>query len=161
MAKDTKLSLRQAVVYQVYNRNHNESGTFQELIGDLKRIKELGTDILYLLPIHPIGKKDKKGDLGCPYSIQNYREVNPEYGTIEDFKALIEATHEQGMKLMIDVVYNHTSRDSYLLSCHPEWFYKDNNGEFKNRVGDWSDITDLDYTNDPALWDELIDTLKY
>ena len=161
MAKDTKLSLRQAVIYQVYNRNHNESGTFRELIGDLKRIKELGTDILYLLPIHPIGKKDKKGDLGCPYSIQNYREVNPEYGTIEDFKALIEATHEQGMKLMIDVVYNHTSRDSYLLSCHPEWFYKDNNGEFKNRVGDWSDITDLDYTNDPALWDELIDTLKY
>lgn len=161
MAKDTKLSLRQAVIYQVYNRNHNESGTFRELIGDLKRIKELGTDILYLLPIHPIGKKDKKGDLGCPYSIQNYREVNSEYGTIEDFKALIEATHEQGMKLMIDVVYNHTSRDSYLLSCHPEWFYKGKNGEFKNRVGDWSDITDLDYTSNPALWDELIDTLKY
>ena len=115
VAVDTNLSLRQAIIYQVYNRNHNESGTFRELIDDLTRIKELGVDIIYLLPIHPIGKKNKKGSLGCPYSIQNYREVNPEYGTLEEFKALIEATHEHGMKLMIDVVYNHTSRDSVLL----------------------------------------------
>ena len=161
MAKDTNLSLRQSVIYQVYNRNHNLSGTFRELIGDLERIKQLGVDILYLLPIHPIGKKDKKGELGCPYSIQNYREVNPEYGTLEDFKALIEATHKQGMKLMIDVVYNHTSRDSYLLNQHPEWFYLNKDGQFANRVGDWSDITDLDYSKDVALWDELIETLKY
>ena len=81
MAKDTKVSLRQSVIYQVYNRNHNKSGTFGELIGDLKRIKDLGVDILYLLPIHPIGDKDKKGTLGCPYSIRDYREINPEYGT--------------------------------------------------------------------------------
>ena len=161
MAVDTNLSLRQSIIYQVYNRNHNESGTFRELIGDLKRIKELGVDIIYLLPIHPIGKKNKKGSLGCPYSIQNYREVNPEYGTLEDFKALIEATHEHGMKLMIDVVYNHTSRDSVLLKTHPEWFYKNSDGAFANRIGDWSDVTDLDYTKDVALWEELIDTLKY
>ena len=161
MALDTNLSLRQSVIYQVYNRNHNESGTFRELIGDLKRIKQLGVDILYLLPIHPIGKKDKKGSLGCPYSIQDYREVNPEYGTLEDFKDLIKATHEHGMKLMIDVVYNHTSRDSVLLKTHPEWFYKNDEGEFANRIGDWSDVTDLDYTKDVALWDELIDILKY
>lgn len=109
VALDTSLSLRQSVIYQVYNRNHNNTGTFRELIYDLKRIKELGVDIVYLLPIHPIGKKDKKGSLGCPYSIKNYREVNPEYGTLEDFKDLIKAIHEHGMKLMIDVVYNHTS----------------------------------------------------
>ncbi len=114
MAKNTPTSLRQTVIYQVYNRNHNESGTFHELIQDLHCIKSLGVDILYLLPIHPIGQKDKKGSLGCPYSIQNYREVNPEYGTLEDFKALIKATHEHDMKLMIDVVFNHTSRDSHL-----------------------------------------------
>ena len=161
VALDTNLSLRQSVIYQVYNRNHNESGTFRELIGDLKRIKQLGVDILYLLPIHPIGKKDKKGSLGCPYSIQDYREVNPEYGTLEDFKDLIKVTHEHGMKLMIDVVYNHTSRDSVLLKTHPEWFYKNDEGEFANRIGDWSDVTDLDYTKDVALWDELIDILKY
>ncbi|WP_235069465.1 alpha-amylase family glycosyl hydrolase [Turicibacter sp. TJ11] len=161
MALDTNLSLRQSVIYQVYNRNHNHTGTFRELIYDLKRIKELGVDIVYLLPIHPIGKKDKKGSLGCPYSIQDYREVNPEYGTLEDFKDLIKATHEHGMKLMIDVVYNHTSRDSVLLKTHPEWFYKNDEGEFANRIGDWSDVTDLDYTKDVALWDELIDILKY
>ncbi|MBQ1769210.1 MAG: alpha-amylase, partial [Turicibacter sp.] len=135
MAKDTKVSLRQSVIYQVYNRNHNKSGTFRELIGDLKRIKELGVDILYLLPIHPIGDKDKKGTLGCPYSIRDYREINPEYGTLEDFKDLIKVTHACGMKLMIDVVYNHTSRDSKLLMNHPEWFYQNQNGEFANRVG--------------------------
>ena len=161
MAKDTKVSLRQSVIYQVYNRNHNKSGTFRELIGDLKRIKDLGVDILYLLPIHPIGIKDKKGVLGCPYSIRDYREINPEYGTLEDFKALIKATHACGMKLMIDVVYNHTSRDSKLLMNHPEWFYQNQNGEFANRVGDWSDITDLDYSKDLSLWDELIEILKY
>lgn len=161
MAKNTPTSLRQTVIYQVYNRNHNESGTFHELIQDLHRIKSLGVDILYLLPIHPIGQKDKKGSLGCPYSIQNYREVNPEYGTLEDFKALIKATHEHDMKLMIDVVFNHTSRDSHLLKTHPEWFYRNEAGEFANHVGDWSDITDFDYTKDSALWDELIDTLKY
>lgn len=161
MAKDTKVSLRQSVIYQVYNRNHNKSGTFRELIGDLKRIKELGVDILYLLPIHPIGDKDKKGTLGCPYSIRDYREINPEYGTLEDFKDLIKVTHACGMKLMIDVVYNHTSRDSKLLMNHPEWFYQNQNGEFANRVGDWSDITDLDFSKDLALWDELIEVLKY
>lgn len=161
MARDTKVSLRQSVIYQVYNRNHNKSGTFRELIEDLERIKALGVDILYLLPIHPIGQKDKKGSLGCPYSIRDYREINKEYGTLEDFQNLIKETHECGMKLMIDVVYNHTSRDSMLLSNHPEWFYKNQNGEFTNRVGDWSDITDLDYSNDSALWDELIEILKY
>lgn len=161
MAKDTVKSLRQTVIYQVYNRNHNESGTFNELIEDLDRIKNLGVDILYLLPIHPIGQKDKKGELGCPYSIQNYREVNSEYGTLEDFKRLIQATHEHGMKLMIDVVFNHTSRDSHLLHTHPEWFYKNEEGNFANRVGDWSDITDLDYTQGEELWTELLDTLEY
>ena len=161
MAKGTKQELRNYTFYQVYNRNHNESGTFIELIEDLERIKSLGTDVLYLLPIHTIGKKDKKGELGCPYSIENYREINPEYGTLEDFKKLIEATHACGMKIMIDVVYNHTSRDSHLLATHPEWFYKNEAGEFANRVGDWSDITDFDYTSSKALWAELIDTLVY
>lgn len=161
MATCTDSSLKQSIIYQVYNRNHNESGTFRELIEDLPRIKSLGVDIVYLLPIHPIGKKDKKGTLGCPYSISDYRAVNPEYGTLEDFVALIEAVHEWDMKIMIDVVYNHTSRDSYLLQHHPEWFYKNAEGEFANRVGDWSDITDFDYSQHESLWEELIDCLTY
>lgn len=157
----TKKELRQLFLYQVYVRNHTEEGTFQALEKDLERIKDLGVDILYLIPIHEIGKKQKKGDLGCPYSIQDYRSINSEYGTLDDFKSLVDETHKQGMKMMIDVVFNHTSYDSILLKEHPEYFYRNDKGEFSNRVGDWWDITDLDYTKDKGLWEELISTLEY
>lgn len=160
MAKNTNLSLRNQMIYQVFPRQYSKEGTFKMITNDLNRIKDLGTDILYLLPIHPIGVVGKKGDLGCPYSIQNYRLVNKDLGTLDDFVELINKTHEHGMKLMIDVVYNHTSKDSYLLNEHPEWFYRNKEGKFANRVGDWWDVTDLDYT-DHKLWDELIDTLCY
>ena len=160
MAKDTNLNLRNQVIYQVFPRQHSSKSNFIGVIEDLDRIRNLGVDILYLLPIHPIGQKNKKGSLGCPYSIQNYREINKDLGTLEDFKLLIRETHSRGMKLIIDVVYNHTSRDSYLLDKHPEYFYKNKNGEFANRVGDWWDVTDLDYSN-KELWEELISTLEY
>ncbi len=161
MSIKTKKDLRNTFIYQVYSRNHNKSGTFKEFIKDLNRIKDLGVDIIYLLPIHKIGQKQKKGDLGCPYSIQDYRSINPEYGTLDDFQLLIKEIHNRNMKLMIDVVYNHTSYDSVLLKEHPEYFYKNDKGEFSNRVGDWWDITDLDYTVSKDLEDELIDTLVY
>ena len=79
----------------------------------------MGVDIIWLMPIHPIGKVNKKGRLGCPYSISDYRSVNPEYGTLNDFRLLIDKTHELGMKLIIDVVYNHTSHDSILRKGAP------------------------------------------
>ena len=129
MSKTTSQNLRNLLIYQVYTRNHTKEGTFKALEKDLERIKNLGTDILYLLPIHPIGKKEKKGNLGCPYSISDYRKVNPEYGTLEDFKDLIKQVHDKNMKLMIDVVFNHTSRDSRLLNEHPDWFYHKPNGD--------------------------------
>ncbi|PKL01047.1 MAG: alpha-amylase [Tenericutes bacterium HGW-Tenericutes-1] len=157
----TPIKLRNTTIYQVFVRNHTSEGTFNSLIKDLDRIKDLGVDILYLLPIHPIGEKNRKGLLGSPYSIKNYREINPELGTIDDFINLINESHERNMKLIIDVVYNHTSRDSHLLKTHPEWFYKDKNGQFNNRVGEWWDITDFDFTKDKNLWIELADTLKY
>jgi len=157
----TKKDLRQLMLYQVYVRNHTEEGTFKALEKDLNRIKELGTDVLYLIPIHEIGQKQKKGELGCPYSIKDFRSINPEYGTLEDFISLIKSTHKSGMKIMIDVVYNHTSHDSVLIEQHPEYFYKNEQGKFSNRVGDWWDITDLDYTKDKGLWEELISTLEY
>ena len=156
----TRKDLRKLFIYQVYLRNHTKSGTIQEFIKDLDRIKDLGVDVVYLLPIHEIGQINKKGELGCPYSIKDYRSINHEYGTIDDFNQLVEEVHNRGMKLMIDVVYNHTSYDSVLLNTHPEYFYK-RNGEFANRVGDWWDITDLDYTVSKDLWVELIDTLVY
>jgi cyclomaltodextrinase len=106
MSKKTKKDLRNIFIYQVYSRNHNESGTFIEFIDDLDRIKNLGVDVVYLLPIHEVGQKQKKGDLGCPYSIRDFRSINHEYGTLNDFKKLINEVHKRNMKLMIDVVYN-------------------------------------------------------
>ncbi|WP_027340516.1 alpha-amylase family glycosyl hydrolase [Halonatronum saccharophilum] len=160
MASDTKVELRNQIIYSVYVRNHSEEGTFKGVEKDLDRIKDLGTDILWLLPIHPIGKKNKKGDLGCPYSIKDYKGINPEYGDLDDFRSLVEAVHQKGMKVIIDVVYNHTSHDSKLLEEHPEWFYRTKDGETGNKVGDWYDIIDLDYDN-KELWDYQIDALKY
>lgn len=160
MSVNTKIELRNLFIYQVYLRNHTKTGSIKEFIKDLDRIKALGVDYIYFLPIHEIGQKQKKGDLGCPYSIKDYRSVNHEYGTIEDFTLLVDEIHKRDMKVMLDVVFNHTSYDSVLINEHPEYFYKIN-GKFSNRVGDWWDITDLDYTVDKALWVELIDTLKY
>lgn len=157
--KKTDISLRGKIMYSVYLRNHTEEGTFKALEGDLDRIKALGTDIIWLLPIHPVGQLNKKGELGCPYSISDYRGINPEYGTLDDFKHLVDEIHARGMLCIIDVVYNHTSHDSKLREEHPDFFFKKEDGSFGNRYGDWTDVIDLDYSN-ADLWDYQIDTLK-
>ncbi|MBQ4426395.1 MAG: alpha-amylase [Oscillospiraceae bacterium] len=160
MAKNTDIELQREVIYSVYVRNHTPEGTFRALIPDLGRIKSLGTDIVWLMPIHPIGVIARKGTLGSPYANMDYRAVNPEYGTLDDFKALCAAVHDAGMKIIIDVVYNHTSPDSVLWKTHPEFFYKRPDGRPGNHVGDWTDIIDLDYTN-KALWDYQIESLCF
>ena len=150
------MNLRNMTLYSIFVRNHG--GTFGAVEKDVPRIRALGADMIWLLPIHPIGRTQRKGTLGSPYAIADYRQVNPEYGTLEDFRRLADAVHAQGMKLMIDVVYNHTSPDSWLAQNHPEWFYHRPDGSFGNRVGDWTDIIDLDYSQ-RALWDYQIETL--
>ncbi len=158
MAVNTDKSLRNQVMYQVFVRNFSEEGTFAAVEDSVDAIKALGTDIVWFMPIHPIGTLNRKGTLGSPYAISDYRAVNPEFGTIEDFKRLVAAIHDKGMKCIIDVVYNHTSPDSVLSKSHPEWFYHRPDGSFGNRVGDWTDIIDLDY-NQSDLWDYQIETL--
>lgn len=158
MAAKTDIRLRSDVIYSVYLRNHTPEGTFNALIGDLDRIKALGTDIIWLLPIHPIGQQGKKGSLGCPYANRDYRTVNPAYGTMEDFRHLVDEIHARGMKCIIDVVYNHTSPDSTLTQEHPEFFYRKSDGSMGNHVGDWTDVVDLDY-NCRDLWDYQIESL--
>lgn len=160
MAKNTDIQLRQQVIYSIYVRAHTEQGTFRALEPDLDRIRDLGTDIIWFMPIHPIGVKGKKGSLGCPYANRDYRTVNPEYGTMEDFKHLVDEIHARGMKCIIDVVYNHTSPDSTLVNEHPEFFYHKADGSFGNHVGDWTDVVDLDYTSCRELWDYQIESLK-
>lgn len=160
MAETTDPALRQRIIYSVFVRNHTPEGTFKSLAGDLGRIKALGCDYIWLMPIHPIGKENRKGTLGSPYANQDYRAINPEYGTLEDFEELVDAIHAAGMKVMIDVVYNHTSPDSVLWHEHPEFFYHKPDGKPGNHIGEWSDVIDLDYTV-AALWDYQIETLSF
>src|SRR5699024_4465555 len=134
MATQTDASLRNKVVYSIYIRNHTEEGTFEAVIPDLPRIKGLGVDIIWLMPIHPIGEEMRKGIAGSPYAIADYRDVNPEYGTMEEFENLVKAIRDNGMKVMIDVVLNHTSPDSVLVKEHPEWFFRRKNGRMGNKV---------------------------
>lgn len=158
MAVNTDPGLQNRTIYSIYVRAHTAEGTFNAVIPDLDRIKALGTDIIWFMPIHPIGVKGKKGSLGCPYANRDYRAVNPEYGTMEDFRKLCDEIHQHGMKVMIDVVYNHTSPDSVLWKTHPEFFYKRPDGTPGNHVGEWTDVIDLDYTV-PELWDYQIESL--
>ena len=159
MAKNTDRNLQKQVIYSIYVRAHTPEGSFLSVIPDLDRIRSLGTDIIWLMPIHPIGIEGKKGSLGCPYANRDYRNVNHEYGTMDDFRALVDAIHQRGMKCIIDVVYNHTSPDAVLLKEHPEFYYRNAEGRTGNKIGDWADVIDLDYTV-PDLWDYQIETLK-
>lgn len=146
------------LIYQVFVRNHTKEGTLKALIPDLKRIRSLGTDILYLMPLQPIGQKGRKGKLGSPYAISDYCEINPELGTWDDFRSVAEVAHQLGMKVIVDQVFNHISRDAKLLNEHPEYYWHDQNNHFGNKVGDWSDVYDLDYRN-PGLTDYLLNVL--
>ena len=140
MAKNTDIRYRNQLLYSVFVRDYGKNGTFKDVEEDLDRIKSLGTDIIWFMPIHPIGKVGRKGSIGSPYAISDYRAVNPDFGTIEDFIRLTEEIHKRGMKCIIDVVYNHTSPDSVLSVEHPEWFYRDENGKPKAKVEEWWDI---------------------
>ena len=160
MADNTPAALQKQLIYSVYLRAHTEEGSFLSLIPDLDRIRALGTDWIWLLPIHPIGVKGKKGSLGCPYANRDYRAVNPAYGSLEDFRRLCGEIRRRGMRVMIDVVYNHTSPDAVLLKEHPEFYYRDAEGRTGNKIGDWADVIDLDYRN-RALWDYQIESLKF
>ena len=159
MAVETKKSYRNQVLYSIFVRNYSEEGTFEAVRKDLDRIKRLGVDIIWLMPIHPIGEKARKGTVGSPYAAKDYRAITPDFGTVEDLQRLVDDVHAHGMKCIIDVVYNHTAPDSVLSKEHPEWFYHKPDGSFGNRVGDWYDIIDLDYNN-KELWDYQIETLK-
>ncbi len=159
MASNTPSSYRNLVIYEIFVRNHGANGTFKDIENDLPRLHTLGVDILWFMPIHPIGKLNKKGSLGCPYSVKDYCGINPEYGTKKDFTRLVQQAHEYGLKVMIDVVYNHTSYDSFLAKEHPEYFHKDGNGHLVSTQPEWSDVIDLQYTN-PELSEYLIECLK-
>ena len=147
------------IVYQVFPRNYAQEEPFKSIANDLDRIKDLGVDIVYLLPIHIIGEKARKGTYGSPYSIRDYFSISPDLGSKEDLINLINKTHEKGMKIILDMVFNHTSLDNVLLKDHEDYYFH-KNGKLSNRVGDWTDIIDLD-TFKEETQDYLISVLKY
>ena len=138
---------KQGIIYEIYTRCFTSKGTFKSLETHLPRLKELGVDIIWLMPIHPIGITERKGKLGSPYSVRDYFEINPEYGTKQDFKHLVNEIHNIGMRIIIDMVANHSANDYIAIKDHPDWFAKDKIGHFTRKISHWSDVTDLNYQN--------------
>lgn len=153
------MELKNKVIYQLFIRHFTEEGTFLAAKEKLPYLKDLGIDIIQLLPISPIGVDGRKGTLGSPYAIQDYELVNPEFGTLEDLKDFIKAANDLGIKVIFDVVFNHTSRDARLLKEHPEWYYRNKEGKFANKVGDWADVLDIDHYA-PGLDEYLVTVLE-
>ena len=148
-------------IYEVNLRQYTSEGTFNAFATHLDRLEELGAGIFWFMPINPIGEENRLGTLGSYYAPQNYLEVNPDYGTLEDFKSLVEDMHSRGMYVILDWVANHTSWDNVLTEEHPEWYVTNNNGEFTPPPGtNWSDVIQLDHS-EQGLRDYMIEALRF
>lgn len=154
--------MKREVIYQIFVRNHSIEGTFKKVEEDLQRIKDLGVTIVYLMPIHEIGLLNRKGNMGSPYSIKDYFSISKDLGDKNDLISLINKTHELGMKIIVDMVLNHTSRDNPLMTEHPEYYYHPGGDKqkFGNKVGDWSDVCDLETSREDTQ-EYLLSVLKY
>ena len=150
---------KNANMYEVNIRQYTQEGTFNAFAEQLPRLKDMGVDILWLMPIHPIGVKNHKGSLGSYYAVRDYTAVAPEYGTIEDFKSLVTKAHKLGMYVMIDWVANHTSWDNVWLEKHDDYYEKDSIGNFIAPY-DWTDVISLDYNN-KDMREAMGDALKF
>jgi cyclomaltodextrinase len=150
--------VRDGVIYEIYPRDFSAEGNFKGVNAQLDRLKDLGVTILWLMPIHPIGQEKKKGTIGSPYAVRDYYAINPDYGTKEDLKALIAEAHRRGMKVVIDIVANHTAWDSVLMK-HPDWYKHDASGKITYPY-DWFDIAALNYAS-PELREYMTGMLKY
>ena len=150
---------KNANIYEVNIRQYTPEGTFTAFEKHLPRLKEMGVDILWFMPVHPIGEKNRKGTLGSYYSVKDYKAVNPEFGTLDDFKSVVEEAHALGMYVIIDWVANHTAWDNPWIYEHPGWYTKDSAGNFVSPF-DWSDVVDLDFDN-KELWKAMQDALDY
>jgi glycosidase len=150
---------RYATIYEVNIRQFTPEGTFAAFLEHIPRLKKMGVDILWLMPVNPIGEKNRKGSLGSYYSVKDYKGINPEFGTLDDFKKLVEQAHQEGMKVIIDWVANHSSWDNPWITEHPDWYKKDSLGNILSPF-DWTDVAQLNYDN-KDLRAGMIDALKY
>jgi cyclomaltodextrinase / maltogenic alpha-amylase / neopullulanase len=152
---------RNATIYEVNVRQYTPEGTFKAFEPHLQRLKDMGIDIIWLMPVNQIGAKNRKGTLGSEYSVKDYYGVNPEYGTLDDLKALVKKIHEMGMHVILDWVANHSAWDNQLAADHPDWYTKTPEGNFQPTPWyDWDDVIDFDY-NVPAMRKYMTDAMKY
>ncbi len=147
-------------IYEVNVRQFSDEGSFDKVTGYLPEIKAMGIDLVWLMPIHPIGEKNRKGSLGSYYAVKDYKAINPEFGTKQDFRELVDRAHELGMYVILDWVANHTAWDHHWTETNPEFYETNEAGEFVPPVEDWSDVIALDYTNE-AMRLEMIDAMEY
>jgi glycosidase len=151
--------VRDGVIYEIFPRQFSAKGDFNGVTAQLDRLKSLGVTILWLMPIHPIGKEKAKGTVGSPYAVKDYYAVNPDYGAPADLKRLVAETHKRGMKIIIDIVPNHTAWDSVMMK-DKSFYTQDKQGNIISPVPDWADVADLNYDN-PALRRYMIEMFSF
>ena len=158
-ARPTPQWIRDSVVYELFPRNFSAAGNFNGITARLDELKDLGVDVIWLMPIHPLGEKLRKGTLGSPYAVRDYYGINPDYGTLAEFKQLVAAAHQRGMKVILDVVLNHSAWDNVLITQHPEFYKQDAAGQIIPPVKEWTDVAGFNYAN-PKLREYMIAMLK-
>ncbi len=152
---------KNATIYEVNLRQYTPKGDINSFIPYVGKLKKMGIDILWIMPPYPIGKEKRKGELGSPYSISDYTSINPDLGTIEDFKKLVEKVHALDMKIILDWVGNHSSFDNHWATEHPGWYTKDSLGKITHPKGtDWTDVADFNYDN-KEFRTAMIDAMKF
>jgi len=151
--------LQAGVIYEIFPRDFSAEGNFNGITSRLDELKDLGVNVLWLMPIHPIGEKMRKGTVGSPYAVRDYYAINPGYGTEADLKHLVAEAHKRDLKVIIDIVANHTAWDSVLMQ-HPEYYKRDANGKVIPPVPEWTDVAGLNYEN-PQLCQAMIAMLKH
>lgn len=158
-ARTSPAWLRDGVIYEIFPRDFSATANLNGVTARLDELKDLGVNVLWIMPIHPIGEKGRKGHYGSPYAIKDYYAVNPDYGTLEDFKRLVAEAHKRNLKVIMDLVANHTAWDSVLMQ-HPDFYKKDASGAVIPPVPEWSDVAGLNYAS-PRLREYMSTLMQY
>ena len=151
--------MKDMVLYELNVRQFTDEGTFNAAVSHVERLKELGVDVIWFMPLHPIGMVNRKGPLGSYYSVADFMDVNPEFGTMEEFKELVDTIHKAGMHVIMDWVPNHSAWDNPLATDHPDWYKKDNNGVFISPY-DWTDVIQFDWDKE-ELQEYMLEALTF
>lgn len=145
-ARSSPAWVHDGVIYEIFPRAFSGRGDFQGVTAQLDRLQQLGVNILWLMPIHPMGKQKRKGTLGSPYAVRDFYGIDPAYGTADDLHRLVGEAHKRNLKVIIDIVANHTAWDSVMMA-HPDWYTHDPAGHIIPPNPDWTDVADLNYDN--------------